>query len=363
MKENLKMEDRQMGGNFENSFYQNKRVLITGHTGFKGTWLVYMLKALGAKVYGYSLSPKEGSLYAVAHPSIDGEYFQDIRDRTSLQKAIDTFDPQIIFHLAAHSSLNQVYDIPYDVFEINMMGTTNLLEIIRQKETSIPVVVITSDKCYQQPGPGRPFQETDPLGVADPYSTSKACQELVAQCYERSFPQMLVATARASNTIGGGDSNKTRLIPYLIGCYSHGKAAQIRNPSFIRPWQYVLDVLWGYLLLGEKLHRNDADNMAYNFGANQVEFKSVGQIADDLAEHFPGATYEIYGTSSVDEAPILRLDNKKAATLLNWVPLYSYYETLEQIAEFYRSNRDLADICQMQVQQYLSRAKEMNRWL
>lgn len=347
-----------MDGHFENSFYQNKRVLITGHTGFKGSWLVYMLKALGAKVYGYSLSPKEGSLYAVAHPPIDGEYFQDIRDRTSLQKAIDTFDPQIIFHLAAHSSLNQVYDIPYDVFEINMMGTTNLLEIIRQKETSVPVVIVTSDKCYQQPGPGRPFQETDPLGVADPYSTSKACQELVAQCYERSFPQMLVATARASNTIGGGDPNKTRLIPYLIDCYSHGKAAQIRNPSFIRPWQYVLDVLWGYLLLGEKLHRNDADNMAYNFGAYQYEFQSVGKIAMDLASWFPGAKYEITGTSATSEAALLTLDNTKAKEILDWVPIYSYEETLKEVVTFYQISMCKADICKLKVEEYLNRAKQ-----
>lgn len=351
-----------MDKKFSDSFYLNKRILITGHTGFKGTWLVYMLKALGAKVYGYSLFPKKDSLYTTSNPVLDGEYFADIRDKEKLQEAIDNFCPDLVFHLAAHSSLEQVYEIPQDVFEINVLGTTNLLEIIRRKQKSIPIVVVTSDKCYQQPGKGRPFQEEDPLGAADPYSTSKACQELVAQSYSYSFPYMRIATARASNTIGGGDGNKSRLIPYLIDCYLHGKTAQIRNPSFIRPWQYVLDVLWGYLILGKQICMDKIPHMSYNFGANKVEFKSVEQLAKDLARLFPGALYEIHGVSVVHEAPVLQLDNAKAVAELKWVPLYTYNETLEQIVLFYQSNT-WADICQSQVEMYLNRAKTFCHWI
>ena len=338
------------------AFYRGKRVLVTGHTGFKGTWLCWMLSSLGAEVFGYALPPQADCLYQNGKPPVSAEVMADVRNSAELERAAARFEPELVFHLAAHSYIDGSYDFPRDIFDINLMGTVNLLEAIRKTDRRIPVVVVTSDKCYTQKLAGKPCREDDPFGAAEAYSTSKACQDLAAQCYQLSFPGMAVAAARASNTIGGGDFNKSRLIPYLLDCFVQGEPANLRNPHHIRPWQYVLDVLWGYLLLGKALAEGSiSGETSYNFGPAPDGFQTVGEVAEQLAEQFHNAQYRWQSTSRSSETEILRLDSGKAFRDLGWRPLYSLRETLMQTANFHKRMQvgSLTRLCQEYVQQYI----------
>lgn len=338
-------------------FYGGRRVLVTGHTGFKGTWLCWLLSALGAETYGYALPPRPRCLYEMARCPMAGEVFEDIRNRAELKRALNQFQPDVVVHLAAHAYLDGSYDYPADIFEINVMGTVGLLEEIRATGQNISVVVVTSDKCYAQSLRGKPCQENDPFGAAEAYSTSKACQDLAAQSYALSFPNMSVATARASNTIGGGDFNRTRLIPYLLDCFSRGEPAKIRNPGFIRPWQYVLDVLWGYLTLAKALTENAiTGNISFNFGPASDGFQTVGRAAELLAAHFPNANYICQQDCDSNQTEILQLDSSKSNQKLGWFPIYSLNETLEQTANFHKGiqERSTVELCQGQTMRYLA---------
>lgn len=346
------------------SFYRGRHVLVTGHTGFKGAWLCWLLSALGAEVYGYAHPSLPGCLYEIARPPVAGELLADIRDQTEIERAMARFQPDIIIHLAAHAYLDGSYDYPADIFETNVMGTVRLLEAVRHSERRIPIVVVTSDKCYTQELRGRSCRETDPLGAAEAYSTSKACQELAAQSYRISFPQMPIATARASNTIGGGDFNLTRLIPHLLDCFAQGKPAQLRNPNFVRPWQYVLDVLWGYLALGKALTLDALNgDTSFNFGPASDGFRTVGEVAELLSTHFPGAVYEKQTGGRVGETEALRLDSRKARHVLGWKPLYSLEETLAQAAAFQKGLAWMyaAQLCQEQVEHYIKHAENVEK--
>ena len=341
-------------------FYQNKKVLVTGHTGFKGTWLCWLLSALGADVYGSALPPQPGCLYERAKPPMADEIMADIRDCSAVERVLFDFQPDLVFHLAAHAYLNGSYEIPADIFEINVMGTVGLLETIRNSGRRIPVVVVTSDKCYAQQMNGQPCRETDPFGVAEAYSTSKACQDLAAQCYRHSFAEMAVATARASNTIGGGDFNMTRLIPHLLDCFSNGVPARLRNPNFVRPWQYVLDVLWGYLTLGKALTEGHlCGDTSFNFGPAPDGFQTVGKVAELLATHFPNAQYEAQESGRSGETEVLRLDSSKAREILGWRPIFSLEETLAQAVAFQNRLARLpaAQLCREQVECYIDRTE------
>lgn len=345
----------------QEAFYKNRRVLVTGHTGFKGTWLCWLLSALGAEVYGYSLPPRPGCLYELARPSMAVEIFGDIRNRAGVERMLNQFQPDLIVHLAAHAYLDGSYEYPADIFEINVMGTVGLLEAVHRSGRRIPTVVVTSDKCYAQGLKGKPCREDDPFGAAEAYSTSKACQDLAAQCYRISFPELPIATARASNTIGGGDFNKTRLIPHLLDCFSKGEPAKLRNPNFVRPWQYVLDVLWGYLTLGRVLAEDTiAGDTSFNFGPAPDGFQTVGRVAELLASHFPGASYELGTGGHSGETQLLRLDSGRARELLGWSPLYTLGETLAQAAAFQKglSRTPAAQLCREQVAQYIKRIQE-----
>lgn len=343
------------------SFYQGRRVLVTGHTGFKGTWLCWLLSALGAEVYGYALAPRPGCLYETARPPVADEMLADIRDRRAVERALAEFRPELIVHLAAHAYLDGSYEYPADIFEINVMGTVGLLEAVRRSGRRVPTVVVTSDKCYAQGLEGRPCREDDPFGPAEAYSTSKACQDLAAQCYRISFPELPIATARASNTIGGGDFNKTRLIPHLLDCFSGGVPAKLRNPGFVRPWQYVLDVLWGYLTLGRALAEGTiTGDASFNFGPAPDGFQTVGRVAELLASHFPGAEYELGTGGPSGETKLLRLDSGRARELLGWRPLYTLEEALALAAAFQTglARAPAAQLGREQAAQYIKRIQE-----
>lgn len=338
-------------------FYRNKNILITGHTGFKGTWLGWLLSSLGAHVFGYALPPQQDCLYQRAKPPLSDECLADIRDGTTLKQAVSNFAPDLVFHLAAHSYINGSHEFPKEIFDINIMGTVCLLEAIRTSGRTIPTVVVTSDKCYTRQMNGMLCREDDPFGAAEAYSTSKACQDLVAQSYQVSFPEMRVAVARASNAVGGGDFNCARLIPYLLNCFAKGETAKLRSPNVIRPWQFVLDVLRGYLFLGMMLeeHTGNAE-ITYNFGPAQDGFQTVDQVASRLAVHFVNARYVYQQNHDCNQTEILRLDSSKARQELGWIPIYSLEETLEQTASFHKAlqQRPAAELCLDQTKHYLA---------
>lgn len=345
----------------QEAFYRSRRVLVTGHTGFKGVWLCWLLSALGAEVYGYALAPRPGCLYETARPPVADEMLADIRDRRAVERALAEFRPELIVHLAAHAYLDGSYEYPADIFEINVMGTVGLLEAVRRSGRRVPTVVVTSDKCYAQGLEGRPCREDDPFGPAEAYSTSKACQDLAAQCYRISFPELPIATARASNTIGGGDFNKTRLIPHLLDCFSGGVPAKLRNPGFVRPWQYVLDVLWGYLTLGRALAEGTiTGDASFNFGPAPDGFQTVGTVAKLLAAHFSGAEYELGTGGPSGETKLLRLDSGRARELLGWRPRYTLEEALALAAAFQTGLARIpaAQLCREQAAQYIKRIQE-----
>jgi len=340
-------------------FYGGRRVLVTGHTGFKGTWLSWLLSALGAEVYGIALPPQPGSLHEKAAPPLADSCLTDIRNGEAVRRVVGQFQPELVFHLAAHAYLDGSYDYPADIFEINLMGTVRLLDALRSR--CVPTVVVTSDKCYAWQPDGRPCREDDPLGVAESYSASKACQDLAAQSYQYAFPEMAVATARASNTIGGGDFNRSRLVPYLLECFSGGVPARLRNPGFVRPWQYVLDVLWGYLTLGKALTEGCiTGSHAFNFGPAPDGFQTVEQVARLLSAYFREASVEWQAAGKSTENALLRLDSSKAWRELGWQPLYTLEETLMQTAGFHQAmrKRPAEELCREQAAQYLARAKE-----
>lgn len=276
------------------------------------------------------------------------------------------FEPELVFHLAAHSYIGGSYTHPREIFETNLMGTVELLEILRRSGGGIPAVVVSSDKCYAREIKGRPCLETDSLGAAEAYSTSKACQDLAAQSYRFSFPHMAIAAARASNTAGGGDFNKARLIPYLLDCFARGETAKLRSPKAVRPWQYVLDVLWGYLTLGQALKERLPDTgSAYNFGPAPDGFQTVEQVTTLLARRFPGARCQWQEEQRSTETAVLRLDSGKARRELGWEPVYSLEKAMDCTAAFHQGlqKRSAADLCREEVEAYvecLQRAGENN---
>lgn len=349
------------------NFFRGKKVLLTGNTGFKGTWMTILLKQLGAAVYGYSLPIEPASFFANVNIQIDGQTEGDIADISLVYQTIDRFKPEIIIHLASHSSLDRSDKIPEFILKTNIMGVVNLLEVARNRDFIKAILIVTSDKCYKNLEIELAYTEESLLDGKDPYSASKVCQELISECYRHTFfekqlqmPQ--IATARASNVIGPGDYNVSRLLPYLMNQFLKGEKAVIRSRNAVRPWQYVLDVLWGYLLLVRELYLNygtGSMNGAYNFGPKQDGIVSVERIVQILSECFEHAEYEYIDKNTeqkIQETQILKLDSKKAMQLLNWKPRYSLVETLEVTAEFYNRSswgEDSKNLCSEYVDRYL----------
>jgi CDP-glucose 4,6-dehydratase len=336
--------------------WQGRRVFLTGHTGFKGSWLALWLAKLGAKVRGYALDPStEPNLFETGKVGSAVEDIRgDILDRTALEASLLEFAPEVVFHLAAQPLVRRSYADPLHTYATNVMGTAHVLEAVRKASSVRAVVAVTTDKCYENKEWVWPYRETDPLGGHDPYSSSKACAEIVCASYRRSFfpadsldlHGVALATARAGNVIGGGDWSDDRLVPDLIRGFLSGKPVSIRRPHAVRPWQHVLDPLHGYIRLAEELLGRKAEfASAFNFGPAEDDLWSVGRVAAKAIDLWgDGAAWSQDADPGVHEAGILRLDSSKARTALGWRPYLSTASALEWTMEWYRAWRDGEDM-------------------
>jgi CDP-glucose 4,6-dehydratase len=327
--------------------YQNKKVLITGHTGFKGSWLALWLSQLGAQLTGYSLQPPTDPNHFQLLDLPINSVMGDVRDADKLKQVFQEHKPEIVFHLAAQAIVRQSYREPVETFTSNVLGTVNLLEAARACDSVRAIVIVTSDKCYENKEWFWGYREIDPLGGYDPYSASKGCAEIVTGCWRNSYfnpkhygntHQKLLASARAGNVIGGGDWAVDRLIPDIMRAVIQNQKVKIRNPQATRPWQHVLEPLSGYLLLGQKLlegRKEVAD--AWNFGPSEEENVSVGEIVYQVKSIWPKIDYEIQqNPDQPHEASLLRLDCSKARTKLKWLPVWAGKQTIEKTAQWYR---------------------------
>ena len=344
-------------------FWRGRRVLLTGHTGFKGGWLSLWLQSLGAQVHGLALAPAtEPNLFSVARvgEGMAGSRFLDIRDIDDPRKAIGQIEPEIIFHLAAQPLVRHSYVHPVETFATNVMGLVHLLESVRDAGSVRALVNVTTDKCYENREWVWPYREADPLGGHDPYSASKACAELVTAAYRRSFLQdagIGVATARAGNVIGGGDWATDRLVPDILRSFGIGTPVRIRHPGAIRPWQHVLEPLSGYLRLAEALVAGRAEAAeAWNFGPAEDDARAVEWIVGELARLWgPGASWERDPGNHVHEAGCLRLDSSKARVSLAWSPRWSLGEALCRSVDWERrrlGGADMRAVCLEQIAEY-----------
>lgn len=330
------------------SSYSGKKVFLTGHTGFKGSWLLKILSILGAEVKGYALAPQNAfDLYHLLNgDSLCDSVIADLREKKLLIESITDFQPDYIFHLAAQPLVRLSYDIPAETFEVNAIGTANLLDGVRALNKPCQVVLITTDKVYHNYEWVYPYRETDRLGGYDPYSASKACAEIVINSYRNSFfninryseHKKAVAVARAGNVIGGGDWSKDRLVPDIVRALSNDDAIQIRNPNSIRPWQHVLEPLIGYLMLGSKLTENpELYSPAYNFGPDFQDALPVSEMVNTAIKCWGNGRYETAQIlNQPHEAGLLKLDISKAIAELNWKPKLNAYTAIEQTINWYK---------------------------
>ncbi|WP_434632925.1 CDP-glucose 4,6-dehydratase [Chromobacterium sp. CV08] len=343
------------------AFWRGRRVFLTGHTGFKGGWLSLWLHSLGARVHGYSLPPDgQPSLFGAA--DVGGRTtstLADVCDAGALSAAMRDCGPSVVFHLAAQPLVRRGYADPLETFSTNVMGTANLLEAVRQCPGVEAVVVVTTDKCYENHEWPWAYRESDALGGHDPYSSSKACAELVCASYRRSFPEACaaVATARAGNVIGGGDWAADRLVPDLLRAFDEGRPLAIRSPDAVRPWQHVLEPLAGYLRLAERLASGqDGAAAAWNFGPGDGSDRPVSWVADTLARlRGEGAGWHRDGGGHPHEAGLLRLDSAKARTALGWAPRWDLEAALSATLAWHqawRRGEDMQDFTLGQIAAY-----------
>lgn len=327
--------------------YKGKKVLVTGHTGFKGSWLSIWLKSLGAEVIGYSLEPyTEPSMFEVC--DLDSKMTSiigDIRNYSQLDKVIEDYKPEIVFHLAAQALVRYSYINPVETYETNIMGTVNLLEAVKKSESVKSVVVITTDKCYENKEWVYGYRETDPMGGYDPYSSSKGCVELIVSSYRNSFYNdrgIALASARAGNVIGGGDWSEDRLIPDFVRAVSEGKSISIRSPLATRPWQHVLEPLSGYLKLGALMFRDrEKYSSGWNFGPNDTDIINVEGVLRYCIEVWGKGSINIEEGNFVHEANLLKLDISKVRANLKWNPLYNIEECIKKTVDWYKEYYEL----------------------
>lgn len=357
------------------SFYKGKRVLVTGHTGFKGAWLSLWLKKLGAEVWGVSLpAPTNPNLHEIIKPhAFAGEIDCDVRNLDRLSGVVAQARPQLVFHLAAQPIVRRSYIEPLETLQTNVTGTAHLLESVRRAELPCPIIVITSDKCYENREWDFAYRETDSLGGHDVYSMSKAAAELVAQSWNKSFfapnPKLgPVVTVRAGNVIGGGDYAQDRIMPDCIRALIDKKSILVRNPSAVRPWQHVLECLSGYLWLAARLGiegKNSRLAAPFNFGPEPSARQPVRRLVEEALRSWPGEWTDGSSGSGPHEAMLLSLSIEKAGALLGWYPAWDFKESVQRTVTWYRERHDLKnskmlDYSLAQIDEYTKAAQAKN---
>jgi CDP-glucose 4,6-dehydratase len=334
--------------------YQGKKIFLTGHTGFKGSWLLRILNLLGAQVKGYALSPESGhNLYNVLNSDCES-VINDIRNREAVIEAITIFKPDLVFHLAAQPLVRLSYQTPSETFAVNAVGTANVLDGINALENACYGVMITTDKVYHNYEWHHPYRESDRLGGYDPYSASKACAELIIDSYRSSFfnssifdeHNKAIAVGRAGNVIGGGDWSKDRLVPDIVRALANNQSVEIRNPNSVRPWQHVLEPLIGYLILGARLQQSpQIYSQAYNFGPNFNDALPVKEMLKMAIESWGGGNYELINNENQPhEAGLLKLDISKAMAELNWHPKMNADKAIKITIDWYKQFYNKSDM-------------------
>lgn len=349
-----------------NNIYKGKKVLVTGHTGFKGSWLVIWLKELGAEVIGYSLDPytdKDNFVLSNLSDKIT-DIRGDLRDRKKLGEVFSKYKPEIVFHLAAQSLVRLSYDIPVETYEVNVMGTINVMEEIRKTEETKVGILITTDKCYENKEQIWGYRENEPMGGYDPYSSSKGAVEIAINSWRRSFfnPKdyekhgKSIASVRAGNVIGGGDWAKDRIIPDCIRALEENRVIDVRMPKAVRPWEHVLEPLSGYLLLGQKMLENPGQYCeGYNFGPTLDAIVSVWDVATMVTKFYgSGELKDCSNSNALHEANLLLLDITKARFELDWKPTLTIENSIELTTEWYKSykNENVYDLCLEQIEKF-----------
>ena len=346
-------------------FWKKKKVFITGHTGFKGSWLVIILNFLGAKIYGYSLKPLKKSLFNMAECKklVIKSFYHDIKNKKKLEIAIQKSKPDVIFHFAAQSLVKKSYEKPYETFSTNIIGTLNLLEVARKTKSLKSLVIATTDKVYENNNKNKAYGENDKLGGTDPYSSSKVCKETLTKSFINTFfnferLKYKVSTVRSGNVIGGGDFAKDRLFPDVINSLNFKKKLILRNPGHIRPWQHVIEPIYGYLLLS-KLHfkkNNYNKNYSWNFGPDKKNFVRVIDIVRKIRKK-KNIKIEIKKLKKIRESKTLKLNNFKSKKLLKWHPRLNIDKSINMVLEWndlikYKKAKEL---CVNQIKKYFSK--------
>lgn len=342
-------------------FWNNKKVLVTGHTGFKGTWLCLILNFFGAKIIGYSLKQKKKSLYNIVNlkNKIYKNYYNNIKDKKKLENVILKNKPKVIFHLAAQPLVYESILNPRNTFETNINGLVNLLDILRKVKFVESVVIVTSDKVYKI-NKSKKYTETDELGGDDPYSASKACKEIIIHSYLNTYNLKRISSVRSGNVLGGGDFSKKRIVPDIINSINSKRVLNIRNPMSIRPWQHVIEPLMGYIILAQKnflKKQKKIKNNAWNFGPSQSNFLKVIEIVKKI-EKYKKFKYSISKVSTFKETKILKLNSNKSKYYLNWKSKFSINETIKLILDWNDSfikGLDMGKVCLDQIKRYIEK--------